>query len=83
MKMYTGTVELGTTGFELVIVPLKGSEIKGRWDKDTDLYLLCHIQDGRCCTFRRGDHYNRFINSLGLDEYDAKNLAKWLETASY
>jgi len=78
--MFTGNVALGNgTGLELVIVPLKGTTIPGQWEPDTDLLLLCVIQDGRCCTCSKTEHHTRFEEKLGLPRGDAKLLATWLE----
>jgi len=78
--MFVGAVNLGTTNFELVVVPLKGSELRGRWDPNTDLLLLCHLQTGRFCVCRSGDHSSRLKEYLGIGDYDAQNLAEWLKT---
>lgn len=77
--MFTGIVALGNgTGLELVIVPLKGTTVPGQWGPDTDLLLLCTIQDGRCCTCSKTEHPSRFEEKLGLPNGDAKLLADWL-----
>lgn len=77
--MFVGSVDLGDTNFQLVVVPLKGTRLPGQWDMDTDLLMLCHMQSGRCCACRADDHPNRFVDKLGMFDLDAKNLAKWLK----
>ena len=77
--MFVGSVDLGVTHFELVIVPLKGTKMPGQWDVDTDLLMLCHMQSGKCCTCRLDDHPDRFTDKLGMSSPDAENLATWLK----
>ena len=43
--MFVGSVNLGYTNFELVIVPLKGTSLPGQWASRTDLVMLCHVQN--------------------------------------
>lgn len=76
--MFVGSVNLGLTNFELVIVPLKGTSLPGQWDMDTELLMLCHMQSGRCCTFSTDVHPDRFVDKLELSIPDAANLANWL-----
>lgn len=79
-KNFVGTVDLGNgTGLELVIIPLKNTELKGMWDKDTDLFLLCIMQNNSCCTFRPSGHFSRYVEKLGIGTADAKLLAEWLK----
>lgn len=77
--MFVKPVDLGNgTGLELVIVPLKGSAMPGQWDTDTDLLMLCVVQNSRCCTCRPDDHWSRYTEKLDLLEADAKLLADWM-----
>jgi len=78
--MFVGRVDLGNrTGVNLVIVPLKGTSLPGRWDTDTDLLLMCVLQNNRCCLCEpdeyQEDHYEE---SLGLVKGDAKRLTEWM-----
>jgi len=83
-EMFVGDVDLGNgTGLELVILPLKGTELKGMWGKETDLFLLCLMQNSTCCTFRPSDHFSRYVEKLRIPEGDAKCLAKWLSEESW
>ena len=77
--MFVGSVNLGHTNFELVIVPLKGSRLSGQWDIDTELLMLCHMQSGKFCTCGADEHPDRFVDKLGMPNLDAENLAKWLK----
>lgn len=77
--MFVGSIGLGVTGFELIIIPLKGTSMKGGWGKNTDLLLLCHFQSGRFCVCSPSPHYSRFVDKLGMPEVDAKNLANWVK----
>ena len=77
--MFVGKVDLGPTGLQVLVVPLKGTKLEGCWDIDTDLLYLCVHQSGRCCACKAGDHYNRFEEKLGLSKPDAEGLAKWLK----
>ena len=78
--MFVGSVDLGNgTGLELVITSLKGSTLPGRWDADTNLLMLCIVQNGRCCVCRATDHPSRYSEKLALPNDDANRLAKWLE----
>lgn len=77
--MFVGSVDLGYTNFELVIVPLKGTTLLGQWNMDTDLLMLCHMQSGRCCTCSTDVHPERFVDKLGMSQTDAANLSKWLK----
>ena len=79
--MFVGSVDLGNgTVLELVIVPLKGSALRGQWEANTDLLMLCVMQNGRCCTCRPTDHPSRFEEKLGLPRDDAQRLADWLKS---
>ena len=79
-KKFVGNVDLGNgTGLELVIIPLRNTELKGMWDKDTDLFLLCIMQNNSCCTFRPSGHFSRYTEKLRIPEADAKLLAQWLK----
>jgi len=83
-KMFVGNVDLGNgTDLELVILPLKGTELKGMWNKETDLFLLCLMQNSTCCTFQPSSHFTRYIEKLKISEGDAKCLAKWLSNESW
>ncbi len=83
-EIFVGNVDLGNgTGLELVIFPLKGTKLKGMWDKDTDLFLLCLMQNSTCCTFRPSAHFSRYVEKLRISEGDAKCLAKWLSEESW
>lgn len=78
--MFVGNVILGNgTGLELVIVPLKGTELQGQWKSNNDLLLLCVMQSGRFCTCSKSDHPSRFVDKLGLAPDDAERLANWLK----
>ena len=77
--MFVGSVNLGVTNFELVIVALKGTKLPGQWDMDTGLLMLCHMQSGKWCTCRPDEHPDRFTDKLGMPSPDAENLAKWLK----
>ena len=78
--MFVGSVDLKNgTGLELVIVPLKGTALRGQWEIKTDLLMLCVMQSGRCCTCRPTDHPSRFVEKLSLPTGDAENLASWLK----
>ncbi len=77
--MFVGSVDLGYTNFELVIVPLKGTSLPGQWNMDTDLMMLCHMQSGKWCTCRPNEHPDRFVDKLGMSNPDAENLAEWLK----
>lgn len=79
-EIFVGNVDLGNgTGLELVIFPLKNTELRGMWEKDTDLFLLCLMQNNTCCTFRPSDHFSRYVEKLRIFEADAKLLAQWLK----
>ena len=78
--MFVGDVDLGNgTGLELVIVPLKGSSLRGQWEPSTDLLMLCVMQNGRCCTCTPCEHPSRFEEKLDLSTADAEGLADWLK----
>jgi len=78
--MFTGNVDLGNgTGLELVITPLRGTSLRGQWESDNDLLLLCVMQTGRFCTCHKLGQAGRFEDKLGLSHDDAELLAKWLE----
>jgi len=82
--MFVGNVDLGNgTSLELVILPLKGTELEGMWDKDTDLFLLCLMQNCICCVFRPSDNFSRYMEKLRILEADAKCLAEWLSEESW
>lgn len=68
---------------ELVILPLKGTELEGMRDKETDLFLLCLMNNCTCCTFHPSDHYSRYVEKLKISEVDAECLAKWLSEESW
>jgi hypothetical protein len=79
--MFVGSVNLENgTGLELVIIPLNGSVLSGQWKANTDLLMLCVVQDGRCCTCRPTDHPSRFAKKLSLQMDDAEHLAAWLKS---
>ena len=81
--MFAGNVDLGNgTGLDLVILPLKGTELQGMWAKDTDLFLLC-LMPNSCCTFEPSGHFSRYVEYLGITEADAKCLARWLSEESW
>ena len=77
--MFVGSVNLGHTNFELIVVPLRGTRLPGQWDMDTELLMLCHMQSGRFCTFTTDEDPDRFVDKLGMSKPDAANLAKWLK----
>jgi hypothetical protein len=78
--MFVGNVDLGNgTGLELVILSLKGTSLRGQWEANNDLLLLCVMQSGRFCTCRKTDHPQRFVDKLGLERDDAEHLAEWLK----
>jgi hypothetical protein len=77
--MFAGSIDLGMSNFELIIFPLKGTTIPGRWDKDTDLLNVCYLHSGRFCICRPGDHPSRYEENLGLGQADADALAKWID----
>lgn len=77
--MFVGTTGSKIAAFDLVVVPLKGTALDGRWGTSTDLLLLCHIQSGKFCICRPGDHPSRFEEKLGMSELDAEYLATWVE----
>jgi hypothetical protein len=78
--MFVGSVDLGNgTALELIIVPLKGFPLRGQWENNTDLLLLCVMQSGKFCTFRPSDDANRYVDKLGLSIADARLLAQWLQ----
>ena len=82
--MFVGKASLENgTNLDLVIVPLAGSELNNRWASDTDLLILCVLQNGRCGTFRPNDHPMRFIDNLKLSKEDADHLVKWLQQNSH
>lgn len=77
--MFVSRVDLGNgTGLELVIIPLKGSTMPGRWDRDTDSVMLCVVQNNRCCTCTPDSDWTRYTEKLGLSHPDAKRLAQWM-----
>jgi hypothetical protein len=79
--MFVGTVDLGNgTQLELIIIPLKGSYLRGRWDSKTDLLLLCEMGSGKFCICRPSDHPSRYNEKLGLPLSDAEHLARWLQS---
>ena len=78
--MFAGRVAVGKySEYDVVVVPLKGTKIQGRWETNTDLVMVC-INQQRCCVCEPGDHYSRFMEKLGLEEVEAQELAKWLES---
>jgi len=80
-ETFVGNVDLGNgTGLELVIIPLRNTELRGMWEKDTDLFLLCIMQNNSCCTFRPSDHFSRYTEKLRISKADAKLLAQWLNS---
>lgn len=77
--MFVGPVDLKNgTCLELVIVPLKGTSLRGQWDTNTDLLMLCVVQSGKCCTCRPNDHSSRYVEKLDLSSDDAKHLSEWM-----
>ena len=77
--MFVGPVILKNgTCMELVVTPLKGTNLRGQWDTKTDLLMLCIIQNGRCCTCCPNDDPSRYVEKLGLSSDDAKHLSEWM-----
>ena len=78
--MIARSVDLGNgTELQLVIAPLKGTDLRGQWKTDNDLLLLCLMQTGRFCTCHKGDPADRFVDKLALPRADAQCLAEWLK----
>jgi len=77
--MFVGSVNLRFTNFELVVVPLKGTRLKGQWDVDTDLLLVCHMQSGRFCTCNVDQDPDRFQDKLEMGRADARSFGKVVE----
>jgi|LGOV01.1.fsa_nt_gb hypothetical protein len=77
--MFVGPVDLKNgTYLELVVAPLKGTNLRGQWDTKTDLLMLCIIQNGRCCICRPNDDPSRYVEKLDLSDDDAKHLSEWM-----
>jgi hypothetical protein len=78
--MFVGSVDLKNgTQLELVIVPLKGSTLRGQWEISTNLVMICVMNNSRCCVCAPDDFPSRFEEKLGLAHDDAKRLAQWLK----
>jgi hypothetical protein len=78
--MFAGTVDLGNgTGLEILVFPLKGTRIPGRWDVNSGDFIICLIGHDRFCQFSPNTHVARFIDKLGLGTADASGLVDWLE----
>jgi hypothetical protein len=78
--MFAGRVNLGKySAYDIVVFPLKGTTIPGRWDAGTDLLMLC-LDQRRCCVCRPSDHPSRFVETLGLGEVEAEEMSKWLQS---
>jgi hypothetical protein len=82
VEAFVGTANLPNgTGFHLVITSLQGTELKGHWERDTDLYLLTVIQSRRTCIWKPTpwpEPY-RFEEQMGMSASDAEHLDKWLK----
>jgi len=77
--MFVGPVDFKNgTCLELVITPLKGTNLPGQWDTKTNLLMLCVVQTCRCCTCRPDDHPSRYEEKLGLPPDDAEHLREWM-----
>jgi hypothetical protein len=78
--MFAGTVDLGNgTGLEILVFPLKGTRIPGRWEVNSGDFIICLINNGRFCQFSPDPHVARFIDKLALPTTDASRLVDWLE----
>jgi len=78
--MFVGTVDFkNETALDIVVVSLKGTALRGQWDTNTDLLLLCVKQKGRFCTCRPSDHPSRYAEYLDLPKEDAELLAEWMK----
>ena len=77
--MFLGRVDFGNgTGLDLAIMPLKGTSLPGKWNTDTDLLLMCVLQNGRCCLCEPNEYPDHYEKRLGLLKGDARRLADWM-----
>lgn len=66
--------------FDLVLMSLKGTRLENQWDETTDLFVIFLLNQGRACTFKKDDSYNRFKEKLLLPEIDSIELSSCVST---